>query len=181
MYALSLSVPFPFPVPFSFPFPLSLSRLLSLMLLLSLCLSLTLSHSLSLSLSPSLSLSLYLSLGHKNTNVPLILKVLKIIVLVWGKTCNGEFLGVFRGGLYLFYSKIALRCAQENLWVNKVSIPSKSPAKCPIISFAREKNNIPDFQNQWYINGSNPLGSAWPRNCKLKFALTLHSVFMHVE
>jgi hypothetical protein len=47
-----------------------------------------------------------------------------------------------------------MRCsyAQDNLGVKKVSAPSKKPAKCPIICFAREKKNIPDFQNQRYIN-----------------------------
>jgi hypothetical protein len=77
---------------------------LALALALSLYLYLSLSFSLSLSLSLFLSLSLSLSLlfGHKNTNVPLILKVLEIIFVVWGKTYNGAFLGVFRGGLDLF-------------------------------------------------------------------------------
>jgi hypothetical protein len=58
-------------------------------------------------------------LGHKNTNVPLILKVLEIIF------------GVFRGGF-----------AQDNLGVKKVSAPLKNPAKCLIICFAREKKTI---------------------------------------
>ncbi len=36
-------------------------------------------------------------------------------------------------------SQIALRYAQDNLEVKKVSAPSKNPGKCPIICFAREK------------------------------------------
>jgi hypothetical protein len=87
--------------------------------------SLSLSLSLPLYLSLSLSLS-FLSLGHKNTNVPvpLILKVLEIIIFVWGKTYNGAFLGVFRRGLTFLTPKL--------------------PAK--------KNNNIRDFQNQRYIN-----------------------------
>jgi hypothetical protein len=50
-------------------------------------------------------------MGHKNTNVPLILKVLDIV---------------------FFY-------AQDNLVVKKVAAPSKNHAKCPIICFARDK------------------------------------------
>jgi hypothetical protein len=35
-------------------------------------------------------------MGHKNSNAPLILKVLEInIFFVWRKTYNGAFLGVF--------------------------------------------------------------------------------------
>jgi hypothetical protein len=34
------------------------------------------------------------------------------------------------------------RYAQDNLGVKKVSAPSKNPAKCPIICFAREKKII---------------------------------------
>jgi hypothetical protein len=49
---------------------------------------------------------------------------------------------VFRGGLDLFDPKIALRCAQDNLGVKKVSAPLKNPAKCPIICFACEKKII---------------------------------------
>ncbi len=45
-----------------------------------------------------------------------------------------------------------LRYAQDNLGVKKVSTPLKNPRKCSIICFAREKNNLPQFQNQQYIN-----------------------------
>jgi hypothetical protein len=50
-------------------------------------------------------------LGHKNTNAPLILKVLEIIFLSGAKHIMGAFLGVFRGGLNLYDPKIALRYA----------------------------------------------------------------------
>jgi hypothetical protein len=84
-----------------------------------------------------LSLSLSLSLGHKITNVPLIWKVWDIIFIFLSKTHKGTVLGIFRGGLDLFDPKIALRYAQDNLGVKKVSAPSKNPSNCPIISFAR--------------------------------------------
>ncbi len=54
-----------------------------------------------------------------------------------GKTHNGTVLGIFWGGLDLFDSKIALRYAQDNLGVKKVSAPLKNPLNCPIMSFAR--------------------------------------------
>jgi hypothetical protein len=71
------------------------------------------------------------------------LKVLEIIFLSGAKhTYNGAFLGVFRGGLDVFYPQTALHYAQDNLGVKKVSAPSKNSAKCPIICFAREKKII---------------------------------------
>ncbi len=59
------------------------------------------------------------SLGHKNTNAPLILKVLEIIFLSGAKTYNGAFIGVFQGGLNLFDPKIA----RKNIisWTFKIS------------------------------------------------------------
>jgi hypothetical protein len=42
---------------------------------------------------------------------------MEIIFFVWGKTYNGAFLGVFRGGLDLFDPKIVLYYAQDNLGV----------------------------------------------------------------
>jgi hypothetical protein len=48
-------------------------------------------------------------------------------------------MGHFLGGLELFDPKIAFRYAQAILGVKKVSAPSKNPAKCSIICFAREK------------------------------------------
>jgi hypothetical protein len=70
-------------------------------------------------------------LGPKNTNAPLILKVLEIIFLSGAKHMMGHFLGFFE----FFY-------AQDNLGVKKVSAPSKNPKKCPIICFAHEKKLI---------------------------------------
>jgi hypothetical protein len=55
-----------------------------------------------------------------------------IIFLVWGKTYNGAFLGVFPGGPN----------AKGNFRIKKVSAPSKNPAKCPIICFACAKKII---------------------------------------
>jgi hypothetical protein len=43
----------------------------------------------------------------------------------------GGFLGIFRGALYLFDPKIALRYAQNNLGVKEVPAPSKNPSKFP--------------------------------------------------
>ena len=40
---------------------------------------------------------------HKNTNVPLILKVRDVMVFYLGKTPNRPFQGVFRGGQDFFY------------------------------------------------------------------------------
>jgi hypothetical protein len=95
---------FPFHFPFCFPFPCSFPALalafalaLALALALTFSLFLTLSLSLSIYLSLSFSLSIYLSLGHKNTNVPLILKVLEIIFLSGAKQIMGHFLGFFEG------------------------------------------------------------------------------------
>ncbi len=39
---------------------------------------------------------------------------------VLGKIHCGAFLVIFRGGLNFFDTEIALRCAQDNLWVKKV-------------------------------------------------------------
>jgi hypothetical protein len=62
-------------------------------------------------------------LGHKNTNAPLILKVLEIIFPSGAKHIMGHFLGFFEGGLDLFDPKIALPYAQDNLGVKKVLTP----------------------------------------------------------
>jgi hypothetical protein len=48
-------------------------------------------------------------------------------------------MGFFEGGLDLFDPKIALRYAQDNLGVKKVSAPSKNPTKCPIMFYPRKK------------------------------------------
>ncbi len=73
-YSLLLS--FPFPCAFTVPFPVPFA-----FLSLSISLSLSLSRSHSCSCSLSLHLSIYFSLGHKNTYVPLIFKVLEIVFL----------------------------------------------------------------------------------------------------
>jgi hypothetical protein len=52
----------------------------------------------------------------------------------------GHFLGFFKGAP-TFGPKIALRYAQDNLGVKKVSVPSKNPSKCHIICFARKKKS----------------------------------------
>jgi hypothetical protein len=72
----------------------------------------------------------------------MILKVLDINFFVWGKTYNRAFRGIFLGGRDFFDPKTALRHAQDNLGVKKVSTPPKDPAKCPIICFTREKKII---------------------------------------
>jgi hypothetical protein len=66
--------------------------------------------------------------------------VLENYFFIWGKTYNGAFLGIFKGGLDLFDPKIVLR--YDNLGVKKVSAPLKNPAKCPITCFACEKKII---------------------------------------
>jgi hypothetical protein len=62
------------------------------------------------------------------------------IFFVCGKTYNGTFLGIFRRGLYLFDPKIALRDAQDRLWVKKVSARKKNPSKCPIYVLPAKHN-----------------------------------------
>jgi hypothetical protein len=100
----------------------------------------SLSRSFSLSLSPPLPLSpplspplsLYLSLGHKNINVPLILNVQEIIFLSGEKHILGHFLEFFGG--------------PQSFW----------PQNAPLYVLpTKKKNNLPDFQNQWYINSYN--------------------------
>jgi hypothetical protein len=70
----------------------------------------------------------------------------EIIFFVWGKTHNGAFLGIFRGGLDLFDPQNFPRYAQDNVEVKKVSAPSKSPSKCPMMCFACEKKNSRTFR-----------------------------------
>ncbi len=88
-----------------------------------------------------------LCVGHKNTNVPLILSVQIIFLfeanLQWGIS------GIFQGGLNVFYLQISLRYAQENLGVQMVSAPSKIYRNAPLYV---KKINLYDFQNQRYIN-----------------------------
>jgi hypothetical protein len=112
----------------SFKHSLRIFFILARAVFLSVFLSIFLSHSLTLAqdlpLSLSVALTLSLSQRHKNINV------LKI----------GHFLGFFEGA-----------DSQDNLGVKKVSAPSKNHLKCPIICFAREKNNRLHFQNQRYI------------------------------
>jgi hypothetical protein len=48
----------------------------------------------------------------------------------------------FFAGKTYNWAKIALRYAQDNLGVKKVSAPSENPKKCPIISFAPDKKII---------------------------------------
>ncbi len=65
-----------------------------------------------------------LCVGHKNTYVPLILKVCDVIYFAFGKPHNGNFEGFFDGA-------------------------SKSPIMC----LHAKQNNLPHFKNQQYING----------------------------
>jgi hypothetical protein len=53
--------------------------------------------------------------------------------------------------LHKFDPKIALRCAQDNLGVKKVLVPSKKPSICPIVCFVRIKK-ITSPQNPRYVN-----------------------------
>jgi hypothetical protein len=66
-------------------------------------------------------------MGHKITNVPLILKIWDNF-LFSGKLAYGPFLGIFYGGLKIFDP----HCTLENLGVKKVLAPSKYPLKWPI-------------------------------------------------
>ncbi len=63
--------------------------------------------------------------------VPLILKMCDIVFSVFGQLHSGTFLGIFRGGLYLFDPYIALS-AQDNFGI-KMFWPSSNYLKCPII------------------------------------------------
>jgi hypothetical protein len=117
-----------------------ISRTLFLYLSLSLSLSLSFTFSHSCSFSLSLSLPLFLSLSLLETSKYQCTSDSESAwdyFFVWAKTYNGTFRGIF-------------------LEVKKVSAPSKDPSKWPFISFAREKNNLPLFQNQQYINSCKP-------------------------
>jgi hypothetical protein len=61
----------------------------------------------------------------------------KRFFFVWGKTHNGAFLGIFRGGLDLFDPKIALPYVPDILGVKK--IPSKKSLEMPHYVFCPRK------------------------------------------
>ncbi len=65
----------------------------------------------------------------------------RIFFLVWGKTYNGAFRGVFR-------------YAQDNLGVKKVPAPLDKLREMPHFVFCprQKKNILHDFQNQRYIS-----------------------------
>jgi hypothetical protein len=108
---------------------LSLSH--SLFFSFSFSLSFTFSLVIALSLSLFLYFSLIIFLGHKNTNIPLILNVQRIIFFCLGHNILWGISWDFLRGLDLF---------DPNLGGKKIFAHSKSPLKCPIIRFAHKKN-----------------------------------------
>jgi hypothetical protein len=78
--------------------------------------------------------------GHKNTNVPLILKVQ--IFFVGGKTCSETFLGILQGRLDPFDLKIAL-CYLRTISGSKgLSLFQKSIEMPHYIVCLRTKNDL---------------------------------------
>jgi hypothetical protein len=73
-------------------------------------------------------------LGHKNTNVPLILKVLEIIFLFGAKHIMGHFLGFFEGAETFLTPKLPLNRP-----------PRKTPQNALLYVLPAKKNNIPDY------------------------------------
>ncbi len=83
-----------------------------------------------------------------------------------GKTYNGAFQGVFRGGRDLFdpwvvLSDIQVSDAQDNLEVKRSRPPSKNAKKCPIICFAPDKKKI--TSRTFKIRGTFTFLCPWER------------------
>jgi hypothetical protein len=71
-------------------------------------------------------------MGHKITNVPLILKIWVIIFLFLGKLVYGPFLRIFCGGLNFFDPQIVPSVAGDNLEGQKsLNPPQNIPRNGP--------------------------------------------------
>jgi len=69
------------------------------------------------------------ALEHKSTNAPLILIVCDVTFCILAKHIIGNFSRFFEEASTCWTPKIALRCAKDNLEVEKVLAPSKKPIK----------------------------------------------------
>jgi hypothetical protein len=90
------------------------------------------------------------AIGHKNYQCTADFENLGDYFLFLGKLLYGPFCG----GLDFFDPYIVPRCARDNLEGQKSPGPLKISLKMAHKVICPQKNNLPHFQNQEYINSS---------------------------